>query len=141
MRLYSLSGSGGAPALGAAGGFGIALAAYLSGAKDIESMTKDLKVAAKALKSTRPTAVNLAWGVDRVLNAISDAFDFRGIRDIALQEARDIAEEDIETNKLIGKYGAKLLKDGDTVLTHCNAGRLACVDWGHSPRSGAFGYC
>lgn len=120
----------GAPALGAAGGFGIALAASLSGAKDIESIMRDLKVAAKALKSTRPTAVNLGWGVNRVLNAVSDAFDVQGIRDIALQEARDIAEEDIETNKLIGKYGAKLLKDGDTVLTHCNAGRLACVDWG-----------
>ncbi len=120
----------GAPALGAAGGFGIALAAFLSGAKDIESITRDLKVAAKALKSTRPTAVNLSWGVDRVLDAVSDAFDVQGVRDIALQEARYIAEEDIETNKLIGKYGAKLLKDGDTVLTHCNAGRLACVDWG-----------
>lgn len=120
----------GAPALGAAGGFGIALAASLSGAKDIENMVKDLQVAGRALKSTRPTAVNLSWGVDRVLRAISDAFDVRGIRDIALQEARDIAEEDVATNMLIGKHGSKLLKDRDTILTHCNAGRLACVDWG-----------
>ena len=120
----------GAPALGAAGGFGIALAAFLSGARDLETIVRDLEVAGKALKSTRPTAVNLGWGVDRVLRAVSDAFDVQGVRDIALQEARDIAEEDVATNKLIGKYGAKFLKDGDTVLTHCNAGRLACVDWG-----------
>jgi methylthioribose-1-phosphate isomerase len=120
----------GAPALGAAGGFGIALAAFLSEAKHLEAMIKDLELAGKALKLTRPTAVNLGWGVNRVLKAISDAPDVRGVRDIALQEALDIAEEDVATNKLIGEQGAKLLKDGDTVLTHCNAGRLACVDWG-----------
>ena len=120
----------GAPALGAAGGFGIALAAFLSEANNLETMIKDLEAAGKALKSTRPTAANLSWGVDRVLKAISDAPDVQGARDIALREAMDIAEEDVATNKLIGEHGAKLLKDGDTVLTHCNAGRLACVDWG-----------
>jgi methylthioribose-1-phosphate isomerase len=120
----------GAPALGAAGGFGIALVAFVSEAKDLETMIKDLEAAGKILKSTRPTAVNLSWGVNRVLRAVSDAYDVQGVRDIALQEAMDIAEEDVATNKLIGEYGAKLLKDGDTVLTHCNAGRLACVDWG-----------
>jgi methylthioribose-1-phosphate isomerase len=120
----------GAPALGAAGGFGLALAAFLSESKNLETIIKDLEIAGNALKLTRPTAVNLGWGVDRVLRAVSDAPDVRGVRDIALQEALDIAEEDVATNKLIGEHGAKLLKDGDTVLTHCNAGRLACVDWG-----------
>lgn len=120
----------GAPALGAAGGFGIALAAYLSSAKDMDSIMRDLKVAGKAIVSTRPTAVNLIWGVKRVLDALSDAYDVAGVRDIALYEARAIADEDVYTNKLIGKHGAKLLEDGDTVLTHCNAGRMACVDWG-----------
>jgi len=120
----------GAPALGAAGGFGIALAAFLSEAKNLEIMINDLEAAGNALKSTRPTAANLGWGVNRVLGAVSDAPDVQGARDIALQEAMDIAEEDVATNKLIGEHGAKLLKDGDTVLTHCNAGRLACVDWG-----------
>jgi methylthioribose-1-phosphate isomerase len=120
----------GAPALGAAGGFGIALAAFLSSAKDIESIMKDLKVAGVALKSTRPTAINLAWGVERVLKAANDAYDVREVRSIVLQEALEISEEDIATNKLIGKHGAKLLKDGDTILTHCNAGKMACVDWG-----------
>lgn len=120
----------GAPALGAAGGFGIALAAYLSSAKDMDSIMRDLKVAGKAIVSTRPTAVNLSWGVKRVLDALSDAYDVAGVRDIALYEARAIADEDVYINKLIGKHGAKLLEDGDTVLTHCNAGRMACVDWG-----------
>lgn len=120
----------GAPALGAAGGFGIALAAYLSSAKDMDSIMRDLKVAGKAIVSTRPTAVNLSWGVKRVLDTLSDAYDVAGVRDIALYEARAIADEDVYINKLIGKHGAKLLEDGDTVLTHCNAGRMACVDWG-----------
>ena len=120
----------GAPALGAAGGFGIALAAFLSEAKNLEIMINDLEAVGNALKSTRPTAANLGWGVNRVLGAVSDAPDVQGARDIALQEAVDIAEEDVATNKLMGEHGAKLLKDGDTVLTHCNAGRLACVDWG-----------
>ena len=87
----------GAAALGAAGGFGIALAAFLSGARDFETIIRDLNVAGKTLKSTRPTAVNLSWGVDRVLKAVSDAFDVQGVREIALQEAMDIAEEDVTT--------------------------------------------
>ena len=77
----------GAPALGAAGGFGIALSAFLSEAKNLETMMTDLEAAGIALKSTRPTAVNLGWGVSRVLKAVSDAPDVRGVRDIALQEA------------------------------------------------------
>ncbi|MDD4748596.1 MAG: S-methyl-5-thioribose-1-phosphate isomerase [Methanosarcinaceae archaeon] len=120
----------GAPALGAAGAYGIALASFLSGAKDMEALFRDLKVAGKALKSTRPTAVNLSWGVDRVLKAVLEAYDPEGIRNIALAEAKAIADEDVERNKKLGRYGAKLLEDGDCVLTHCNAGRLACVDWG-----------
>lgn len=121
----------GAPALGAAGGFGIALAATLSSAQNMDALAKDLEVAAKTIKATRPTAVNLAWGVDRVLHAaISDAYDLEGIKDVAIAEAIRIADEDVETNKKLGSHGAKLLKDGDTVMTHCNAGKMACVDWG-----------
>ncbi len=120
----------GAPALGATGAYGIALAATLSSAKNMAGMTKDLEIAAKTIKSTRPTAVNLAGGVDRVMDAISDAFDLNGIRDIVMSEAKKIADEDVEINKRIGAHGEKLLEDGDTVMTHCNAGRMACVDWG-----------
>ncbi|MBN2109892.1 MAG: S-methyl-5-thioribose-1-phosphate isomerase [Methanosarcinaceae archaeon] len=120
----------GAPALGAAGAFGIALAATLSSADNMDELTRDLKVAAKTIKATRPTAVNLAWAVNRTIDAISDAYDPDGIRDIVLAEAKNIADEDILKNKKLGKYGAMLLEDGDTVMTHCNAGRMACVDWG-----------
>jgi methylthioribose-1-phosphate isomerase len=120
----------GAPALGAAGGYGIALAAVLSKTDNMDDLTKDLQSAAETIKSTRPTAVNLAWGVERVIKAISDAYDFGGMKNIAIEEAKQIADEDVAINKKIGEHGAKLLEDGDTVLTHCNAGKLACVDWG-----------
>ncbi len=120
----------GAPALGAAGGFGMALAATLSSATNMEALIKDLKVAATTIKATRPTAVNLAWGVDRVMRAVSDAYDVDGIRDVTIAESMRIADEDVAINKKLGKHGAKLLDDGDTVMTHCNAGKMACVDWG-----------
>ncbi|MFP4654137.1 MAG: S-methyl-5-thioribose-1-phosphate isomerase [Methanohalobium sp.] len=120
----------GAPALGATGGYGIALAAVLSKAVNMDDLTKELQSAAKTIKSTRPTAVNLGWGVDRVLKATSDAYDLEGMKSTAIEDAKQIADEDVAINKKIGEYGAKLLEDGDTVLTHCNAGKLACVDWG-----------
>lgn len=120
----------GAPALAAAGAYGIALAAQLSNAEDVESLTKDLEIAAQTIKSTRPTAVNLSWGVDEVIKYSQDAYNLEGLKSLTLAEAKRIADEDIKINKQIGKYGASLLNDGDVVLTHCNAGRLACVDWG-----------
>ena len=120
----------GAPAIGAAGGFGIALAGVLSHARSMEALVNELKQAGDMIISTRPTAVNLAWAVNRVLNATMDAYNIESIRDIVLHEALAIADEDAKLNKKIGINGAKLLKDGDTVMTYCNAGRLACVDWG-----------
>lgn len=120
----------GAPALAAAGGFGMALAVTLSSADTMEKLLSDLKVAASTLIATRPTAVNLAWAVNRVLKATEDSYDLESIKDIVVFEALRIADEDVEINKAIGKYGQKLLDDGDTVMTHCNAGRMACVDWG-----------
>lgn len=100
----------GAPAIGVAAAFGMALA---------ELAGEDLGEAAEKIKAARPTAVNLFWAVDRVLKA-----------DNALNEALKMYNEDIETNKAIGKHGAKVIDDGDTILTHCNAGALACVDYG-----------
>lgn len=120
----------GAPALAAAGGFGMALAVTRSSADTMETLLNDLKVAASTLIATRPTAVNLAWAVNRVLKATEDSYDLESIKDIVIFEAIRIADEDVEINKAIGKYGEKLLDDGDTVMTHCNAGRMACVDWG-----------
>ncbi len=120
----------GAPALGAAGGFGIALAAFKSGASSLEGLIKDIENAGKTIIATRPTAVNLSWGVNRVIRAVEDARNIKEARMFALDESKAIADEDVEKNKQLGEYGASLLDDGDTVMTHCNAGRLACVDWG-----------
>ncbi len=120
----------GAPALGAAGGFGIALAAFKSGASSLEGLIEDIENAGKTIIATRPTAVNLSWGVNRVIRAVEDARNIKEARMFALDESKAIADEDVEKNKQLGEYGATLLDDGDTVMTHCNAGRLACVDWG-----------
>jgi methylthioribose-1-phosphate isomerase len=120
----------GAPALGAAGAYGIALAAQLSRTGNSFDMQEEIELAGEMIKGSRPTAVNLSWGVDRVLKAVKDKQTAEEVREAALAEAEQIAEEDIAINKAIGRKGAKLLEDGDNVLTHCNAGRLACVGWG-----------
>lgn len=121
----------GAPALAAAGGFGVALAAFRSSADSVADLHRDIAVAAEAIKKTRPTAINLSWGVDRVCGAAeSETESVRDMRDIILDEAQCIADEDVALNKKLGSYGQKLIDDGDVVLTHCNAGRFACVDWG-----------
>ena len=100
----------GAPAIGVAAAFGMAHA-------ELEGVS--LENAGEEIKAARPTAVNLFWAVDRVLKS-----------DNALEEALKMYDEDIETNKAIGKHGAEVIDDGDTILTHCNAGALACVDYG-----------
>lgn len=120
----------GAPALGAAGGFGMALAALKSMGSTLDGVMKDMDAAGKMIIRTRPTAVNLSWGVKRVLREVEDAKNVKEVRLFALDEAKAIADEDVEKNMELGEYGASLLEDGDTVMTHCNAGRLACVDWG-----------
>ncbi len=123
----------GAPALGAAGAYGVALAAARSAAIDPAALLNEVREAAGIIRAARPTAVNLSWGVDRVLKAIEEIkepAEVEEIRAAALAEAELIAEEDVSINRALGDVGASLLEDGDVVLTHCNAGRLACVDWG-----------
>ncbi len=120
----------GAPALGAAGGFGIALAASKSKARSLSEFMHHIKNSAEKIIATRPTAVNLSWGVKRVIKAMQSANSIEEAKRLALEEAKAIADEDVKINRKLGEYGASLLEDGDTVLTHCNAGRLACVDWG-----------
>lgn len=120
----------GAPALGAAGAYSIALAAERSHASNAFDMIAELEVAADMIRSSRPTAINLSWGVDRALREASEGESIDEIRERALRSAEEIAEEDIRINHAIGRNGAKLLEDGETILTHCNAGRLACVGWG-----------
>ncbi len=120
----------GAPALEAAGAYGVALACFERDFLDVEDFKKHVEIRAKQLASTRPTAVNLFYGIDRVLKIILNAKDVDEAKNLALKEAEKIAEEDIMRNKAMGKHGARLLKDGDVVLTYCNTGRLATVDWG-----------
>lgn len=120
----------GAPALGAAGAYGVALAAQLSRASNAEDLLFEVGVAAEMIKASRPTAVNLSWGTDRVMRVAESQDNIEDIRGSSLAEAERIAEEDITINKALGRSGAKLLENGDHILTHCNAGRLACVGWG-----------
>lgn len=121
----------GAPLLGAAAGFGVALAAYHSKAKSREKLLSELEDAGATIKRQRPTAVNLFWGVDRVLaKAQSVEGNVEEIKAIVVLEAQKIADEDAIQNHSIGKNGAVLIADGDTILTHCNAGELATVEYG-----------
>ncbi|MCX7840286.1 MAG: S-methyl-5-thioribose-1-phosphate isomerase [Anaerolineae bacterium] len=121
----------GAPAIGAAAAFGLALAARASHATTRDDLLRDLEAAATILRATRPTAVNLMWALDRVLNKARAAnLDGDGLRELVIAEAQRIAEEDVETNRAMARYGAALIDDGDGVLTHCNAGALATVDVG-----------
>ena len=120
----------GAPAIGVAGAFGVALSAVNSDAITPEALMEDVERDAKRIVSLRPTARNLSWAVERVLNAINDGWSVEGMKRGAVEEAIEIAKEDVELNKKLSKNGSKLISDGDTVLTHCNAGALACVEWG-----------
>ena len=121
----------GAPLLGAAAGFGVALAAYHSKAKNRESLLSELEDAGAIIKRQRPTAVNLFWGVDRVLSkARSAGGSVEAVKQVAILEAQKIADEDAAQNRAIGKNGSVLIEDGDTILTHCNAGELATVEYG-----------
>ncbi|MCS7130759.1 MAG: S-methyl-5-thioribose-1-phosphate isomerase [Archaeoglobaceae archaeon] len=120
----------GAPALEAAGAYGVALASHEREFSDLEEMKRYLVEKAKIIASARPTAINLSVGVERVLEKALSGESIEEVRKIALKEAERVAEEDVERNKKIGKNGAKLLEDGDIVLTYCNTGRFATVDWG-----------
>ena len=121
----------GAPLLGAAAAYALALAAYHSKAKGRNELIGDLERAAETLKRTRPTAVNLFWAVDRILNEVRSLQGSpKELVDAVVAEAEKIADEDAAANRLIGKHGAALIKDGDTILTHCNAGALATVEYG-----------
>ena len=120
----------GAPALGVAGAYGVALSAVLADKKEMPSFMAAVHRDADILRSTRPTAINLAWGIDRVLTAMSTARDCDDACSRAIAEAEEIARDDTACCHAIGENGATLLPDTCTVLTHCNAGALACSSWG-----------
>lgn len=120
----------GAPAIGVSAAFGLALAAQQSKAKTLPELMRDLDSAFKVLQATRPTAVNLFWALQRVMGKGKRAKTLEEAKRVVLNEALKMAQEDIETNRKIGAHGLKLFRDGDMVLTHCNAGSLATVAYG-----------
>ena len=117
----------GAPAIGVTAAYGMLQACFEAPENDFDNYVKN---AAETLKNTRSTAYNLFWAIDRILKIIEKGNSAKEKISLAKQEAEKIANEGIETCKKIGKYGNKLIKDGNRILTHCNAGALATVDYG-----------
>ncbi len=120
----------GAPALGVAAAMALAVTALNSRAKSRGALLRELERAATKIRQTRPTAINLFVGLDRVLEVALKKGGVRDVTKAVVAEVQKIANEDVKTNKRMGRNGARLIKDGVTVLTHCNAGALACVDYG-----------
>jgi len=122
----------GAPAIGIAAAMGIALGAQDIKARSFEEFITKLEPIFHYMLSTRPTAVNIKWAVERLRRYLDSLRDnsVPTLKKMLVQEARRILDEDIEVNKAIGEYGAKLIKDGDAILTHCNAGALATGGYG-----------
>jgi methylthioribose-1-phosphate isomerase len=120
----------GAPAIGVSGAFGLALAVLQSKATTKEELIKDLEKAKKILFETRPTAVNLKWGLEAIMKVAYEGNEVSEIKDSIVQMAKKMAEEDVQINMAMGKIGSKLFNDNDTILTHCNAGALATVAYG-----------
>lgn len=120
----------GAPALGVAAAYGLALAAAASPAQTHQQLLADLRRAAATLAVTRPTAVNLAWALHRALAAAEAARGAEACRATILAEARRIHEESLDADRRLSALGADLIPDGATALTHCNAGALATAGYG-----------
>ena len=120
----------GAPAIGVSGAFGLALAALQSNTTEKDELIIFLENAKKILFETRPTAVNLVWGLDKIMEVAKQATTVDQIRTNVVDTAKKMAEEDIEINMAMGKNGSELFDDNDTVMTHCNAGALATVGYG-----------
>ena len=122
----------GAPAIGCAAAYGVALEAIKIQSLNKEDFLSGMSDACKILLESRPTAINLFWAVNRMQSIIKDNhnLDSREIAMILLEEAHKIKAEDIKINRMMGSYGAKLLSDGANVLTHCNAGALATAGHG-----------
>jgi len=120
----------GAPAIGISGAFGMALAALQSSAQTKDDLIQDLQEAKKILIETRPTAVNLKWALDKIMDVANQGSDVSEIKQSVIDTAKKMADEDIQTNMTMGKIGSDLFDDNDTIMTHCNAGALATVAYG-----------
>ena len=120
----------GAPAIGVSGAFGLALATLQSKATTKEQLLSDLEVARRILFETRPTAVNLAWGLDKIMQIAKQGNETESIKESIIKTAQEMAEDDIKINMQMGKNGSVLFDNNDTIMTHCNAGSLATVAYG-----------
>lgn len=121
----------GAPAIGVAAAMGLALATIEYKQFPKAKFLKFMEKAANIIRSTRPTASNLFWAVNRIMKIVLNYPDNpESLSELVIEEAKLMAHEDITVNKNIGKHGAELLDDGDVILTHCNAGSLATVQYG-----------
>src|SRR2546425_2143692 len=125
----------GAPAIGVSAAMGLALGANQSVGTSIADLEYDFRFMCKVMSATRPTAVNLFWAIERMRTALQKAkketHDVEEVKKRLVIEAQAIYNEDIESNRALGKFGGELIADGSTVLTHCNAGALATAgDYG-----------
>ncbi len=119
----------GAPAIGVSAAYGIALGAKNFVGTNVDDLAEELDYIGDVMGKTRPTAVNLFWAIDRMRStfqkAKADGKSVSEIKQILIKDAKDIHDEDIESQRLIAKFGGELLANDSTVLTHCNAGALA----------------
>ena len=120
----------GAPAIGVSGAFGLALAAMKSNSTKKDELILELQKAKQVLFETRPTAVNLGWGLEQIMNVAQSGNSVDEIKNLVIGAAKKMADDDIEINKTMGKFGAELFENNDTIMTHCNAGALATVAYG-----------
>jgi len=122
----------GAPAIGIAASMGIAIGANTINASSFDEFMKGLEPVFTTLLETRPTAVNIQWAVERTKKMLSERRDesIDSLKTFLTEEANRVLADDIEINKTIGKFGAQFIKDGDTIITHCNAGSLATGGYG-----------
>lgn len=122
----------GAPAIGIAAAMGVAIGARRIKADDFNSFYKALEPIFTTIISTRPTAVNIEWAVKRLQRLLfaNRELGIEKLKELLIKEANLMLEEDIEVNKAIGRWGAQFIRDGDTIITHCNAGSLATGGYG-----------
>ncbi|HOQ67982.1 MAG TPA: S-methyl-5-thioribose-1-phosphate isomerase [Candidatus Atribacteria bacterium] len=124
----------GAPLLGVAAAYGLCLGAIEGEKSKVRDLFSFLEKVDENLRTSRPTAVNLSWALDRLKNiwekGKKEDWPPREVVNSLIDEAKKIEEEDYKNNEKIARHGAQLLEDGDRVLTHCNTGSLACSGWG-----------
>ncbi|MCK6500520.1 MAG: S-methyl-5-thioribose-1-phosphate isomerase, partial [Nitrospira sp.] len=122
----------GAPAIGVAAAMGIALGARAVTTNDWHAFSQAVEGICAHLAASRPTAVNLFWAIDRMKRAMRacGGHSLAAVQEALLEEAQAILEEDVALCRAMGRHGASVIKDGDTILTHCNAGALATAGYG-----------